>query len=92
MDSNTFQIVDFSVAGAMEQHKDFIVNGTALNLLKQCCAAADGLMDAHPYDLRTSMSDIGDDGVDCIIELLDPDSGAQVCSFTVYRLFIKGGE
>lgn len=91
MDSKTFQIVDFSIAGVMEQHKDFIVNGTALNLLKQCCTTVDDLMETRPYDLHTSISDDADDCVSGTIALFDPDSGVSVCSFTVNRLFIKGG-
>lgn len=88
MNSNTFQIADFSVAAAAERHQGWTLDMKALHRLERCCKAIDDIYDDWKYEVRISIPDDGDNAGDCCVELITADSVKPVCSMTVNGLFI----
>lgn len=81
---SSYEIVDFSIAAALEQHPDMALNAERADLLMKCCDAVDGILESGNYGLCGSVTENGD----IVIELLDADSPECACSITINGVFL----
>ena len=81
---SSYDIVDFSLAGALENNSGLVLNQEALDVVKTTCAMADRLIETGRYDLSTGITEEG--GVR--IALKDPDTKKEMRKFLIEYVLI----
>lgn len=85
MGFSTYDIVDFSIAAALDRCPGKIVNVNAIHVLKDSCDAFDIVNRDGEYDLKTDVDKSGA----AIVELLDPDTEEVVRRCRVDHVLVE---
>ena len=85
MNFTSYDIVDFSIAAALEKRPDMKVNQEALEVLKTTCKMVDTVYEEGGCDIRTDVDKQGN----AVIELINADTEKAERRWIVERVITR---